>query len=216
VKRTRIILADDHELLTDAIKGLLEPEHEVVGTFTSGDSLVKSAPALQPDIVILDVAMPTMNGLIACAQLKKLLPQVRIIFLTMNEDLDTAAQAFQSGASGIVLKTSAASELKAAIREVLFGGYFATPSLTVGMVGSFVQNFKRMNKRRELTVRQKEVLQLIAEGYSMKQVAGMLDISTRTVAFHKYTMMEHLEIESSAELVSYAIKVGLGTARSEH
>jgi DNA-binding NarL/FixJ family response regulator len=203
-------LADDHELLTDAIKNMLEPEYEVVGTFMTGDALVKAAPELEPDIIVLDVSMPTMNGLTACAQLKKMLPKVKIIFLTMNQDLDTAAEAFQAGASGFVLKTSAASELVTAIREVLFGGYFATPSLTEGMVGSFVRNFKRMKKRRELTIRQKEVLQLLAEGYSMKKVAGMLDITTRTVAFHKYAMMEHLEIESSAELVSYAMKIGLG------
>jgi len=210
MKRARIILADDHELLTDAIKNMLEPEYEVVGTFMTGDALVKSASELEPDIIVLDVSMPTMNGLIACAQLKKMLPKVKIIFLTMNQDIDTAAEAFQAGASGFVLKTSAASELVTAIREVLFGGYFATPSLTEGMVGSFVRNFKRMKKRRELTIRQKEVLQLLAEGYSMKKVAGMLDITTRTVAFHKYAMMEHLEIESSAELVSYAMKIGLG------
>jgi DNA-binding NarL/FixJ family response regulator len=210
MKRSRIILADDHELLTDAIKNMLEPEYEVVGTFMTGDALVKAAPELEPDIIVLDVSMPTMNGLTACAQLKKMLPKVKIIFLTMNQDLDTAAEAFQAGASGFVLKTSAASELVTAIREVLFGGYFATPSLTEGMVGSFVRNFKRMKKRRELTIRQKEVLQLLAEGYSMKKVAGMLDITTRTVAFHKYAMMEHLEIESSAELVSYAMKIGLG------
>ena len=214
MKRARIILADDHELLTDAIKNMLEPEYEVVGTFVTGDALVKAASELQPDVIVLDVSMPMMNGLIACEQLKKMLPKVKIIFLTMNQDLDTAAEAFQGGASGYVLKTSAAAELLTAIREVLFGGYFATPSLTEGMVGSFVRNFKRMKKRRELTIRQKEVLQLLAEGYSMKQVAGLLDITTRTVAFHKYAMMEHLEIESSAELVSYAMKAGLGPAQA--
>ena len=215
MKRARIILADDHELLTDAIKNMLEPEYDVVGTFANGDTLVKSAPELEPDVIILDVSMPMMNGITACSQLKKSMPKVKVIFLTMNQDLDTAAEAFKSGASGVVLKTSAAAELMTAIREVLFGGYFATPSLTEGMVGSFVRNFKRMKKRRELTIRQKEVLQLLAEGYSMKQVAGMLDITTRTVAFHKYAMMEHLEIQSSAELVSYAMKVGIATT-AEH
>ena len=214
MKRARIILADDHELLTDAIRNMLEPEYEVVGTFMTGDALVKAAPELDPDVIVIDVSMPTMNGIIACEQLKRMLPKVKIIFLTMNQDLETAAEAFQSGASGYVLKTSAAAELLTAIREVLFGGYFATPSLTEGMVGSFVRNFKRMKKRRELTIRQKEVLQLLAEGYSMKQVAGMLDITTRTVAFHKYAMMEHLEIESSAELVSYAMKAGLGPVQA--
>lgn len=215
MKRARIVLADDHELLTDAIKNMLEPDYNVVGTFANGDSLVKSAPELDPDVIILDVSMPMMNGITACSQLKKLMPKVKVIFLTMNQDIDTAAEAFKSGASGVVLKTSAAAELMTAIREVLFGGYFATPSLTEGMVGSFVRNFKRMKKRRELTIRQKEVLQLLAEGYSMKQVAGMLDITTRTVAFHKYAMMEHLEIQSSAELVSYAMRAGIATP-AEH
>jgi DNA-binding NarL/FixJ family response regulator len=123
----------------------------------------------------------------------------------MNQDVETAGEAFRAGASGYVLKTSAASELIAAVREVLRGGYFATPSLTEGMIGSFVQNFKRMKSRGDLTDRQKEVLQLLVEGFSMKQVANELNISPRTVAFHKYSMMEHLAIQSSAELISYAM-----------
>jgi DNA-binding NarL/FixJ family response regulator len=195
----------------DAIKNLLEPEYEVVGTFSDGESLVAAAAELNPDVAVLDVNMPTMNGLIATSRLKKLLPKLKVIFLTMNQDLDTAGEAFRNGASGYVLKTSAASELKAAMREVLRGGYFATPSLTEGMLGSFVQNFKRMKSPRDLTIRQKEVLQLLVEGRSMKQVAGVLKITPRTVAFHKYAMMEHLEIQSSAELISYAMKSGVGS-----
>lgn len=205
MKRTRIILADDHILLMDAVRNLLEPEYEVVGTYPDGDALVNAAVELAPDVVILDVGMPKLNGLTACARLKKLLPKTKLVFLTMNQDAETAGEAFRAGAAGYVLKTSAASELVAAIREVLRGGYFATPSLTEGMMGSFVQNFKRMKAPRELTVRQKEVLQLLVEGRSMKQVANVLNITARTVAFHKYSMMEHLNIGSSAELISYAI-----------
>ncbi len=210
MKRTRIIIADDHILLMDAIKNLLEQEYDVVGTFTDGEAAIAGAETLKPDIVILDIAMPTMNGLNACAHLKKKLSKVKVIFMTMSHDKELAAEAFCNGASGYVLKTSAASELKTAIREVLRGGYFATPSLTEGMIGSFVQNFKKMKSPRDLTVRQKEVLQLLAEGYSMKQVARMLNITARTVAFHKYTMMEHLGITSSAELISYGIKHNFG------
>jgi len=209
MKKVRVILADDHQLLTDAIKNLLEPEYEVVGTFSDGESLINKAAELCPDIAVLDVCMPTMNGLNACTHLKKLLPKIKVIFLTMDPDLDTAAEAFRNGASGYVLKTSAAIELKTALREVLRGGYFATASLTHGMIGSFVQNFKRRKSHHDLTLRQKEVLQLLAEGYSMKQVAHVLNITPRTVAFHKYTMMEHLEIYSNAELISYALKYGL-------
>jgi DNA-binding NarL/FixJ family response regulator len=216
MKKTRVIIADDHILLCDAIKNLLEPEYEIVGIFSDGESLVKNAPELQPDVVILDVGMPIMNGLSACEHLIKMLPKIKIVFLTMNQDLETACEAFRSGASAYVLKTSSSPELKTAIREVLRGSYFATPSLTEGMIGSFVQNFKRMKSRPELTLRQKEVLQLLAEGFSMKQVAQHLNITPRTVAFHKYTMMEHLEIYSSAELVSYAVKCGLVSAQTVH
>ncbi len=205
MKRTRIILADDHTLLMDAVKSLLEPEYEVVGTFPDGEALTAAAKDLAPDIVILDVCMPIVNGLTACARLRELMPKVKMIFLTMNQDAETAGEAFRSGAHAYVLKTSAASELKAAIREVLRGGYFATPSLTEGMIGSFVQNFKRMKPANDLTARQKEVLKLLIEGRSMKQVAQVLNITPRTVAFHKYSMMEHLNLQTSAELYSYAM-----------
>jgi len=201
---TRIVLADDHTLITDAVKNLLEPEFEVVGTAANGEELIATVNSLAPDIVVLDINMPRINGLNACLHIRKSQPKVKVIFLTMNQDAETAGEAFRSGANGYVLKTSAASELKAAIREVVRGGYFATPSLTEGMVGSFVQNFKRMRPAHCLTLRQKEVLQLLVEGHSMKQVANVLDITPRTVAFHKYSMMEQLNIGSSAELVSFA------------
>ena len=203
MKRTRIILADDHTMLMDAVRSLLEPEYEVVGTFPNGEEMVKAAETLEPDVIILDVCMPTLNGLLACTKLRAMLPKVKVIFLTMNQDSETAGEAFRAGANGYVLKTSAASELVAAIREVLRGGYFATPSLTEGMIGSFVQNFKKMKPANTLTVRQKEVLQLLMEGRSLKQVASVLNITPRTVAFHKYSMMENLNIRSSAELISY-------------
>ena len=215
MKRTSVIIADDHQMLTDAIKNLLEPEYDVVGTFTDGESLVRAAGQLSPDVALLDVGMPRMNGLIACGHLKKMLPRIKVIFLTMNQDLETAGEAFRSGASAYVLKTSASSELKAALREVLRGGYFASPFLTEGVIGSFVRNLKQKKHAHELTLRQKEVLQLLAEGFSMKEVASKLNITPRTVAFHKYAMMDELGMHSSAELVAYYMRSELAGFRPD-
>jgi DNA-binding NarL/FixJ family response regulator len=206
MKRTRIILADDHILLLDSLKNLLEPEFEVVGTFADGRVLLESAPSLTPDVIVLDIGMPIMNGLNAGQRLKQVLPAVKLIYLTMNPDPDIAAEAFRLGAAGYLVKSSAASELVHAIREVLRGRSYVTPLLTEGMVGSFVQNLKRRKSPRQLTLRQKEVLQLLAEGRSMKEVAFVLNVTPRTVAFHKYTMMEQLNVKSSAELIQYAMK----------
>jgi DNA-binding NarL/FixJ family response regulator len=206
MKRTRIILADDHILLLDSLKNLLEPEFEVVGTFADGRVLLESAPRLTPDVIVLDIGMPIMNGLNAGQRLKQVMPGVKLIFLTMNSDPDVAAEAFRLGASGFLFKNSAASELVHAIREVRRGRSYITPMLTEGMVGSYMQNLKRRKSPRQLTLRQKEVLQLLAEGRSMKEVAFVLNVTPRTVAFHKYTMMEQLQVRSSAELIQFAMK----------
>lgn len=206
MKRARVILADDHNLLVDTFKAFLEPHFEVVGTFADGHRLVQGAPALQPDVIVLDVGMPIMNGLIAGQRLKQILPRVKLIYLTMNQDPDVAAEAFRLGASGYLVKTSAASELVHAIKEVLLARSYVTPLMTKDMVGSFIQNFKRRKVRHELTLRQREVLQLLAEGRSMKEVAYHLNVTPRTIAFHKYTIMEQLDLKSSAELIQYAMK----------
>ena len=206
MKRPRVILADDHTLITDALKNLIEPEFEVVGTFADGQTLLEQAPQLNPNVIVLDIGMPTMNGLNAGQRLKLLLPLVKLVYVTMNNDPDVAGEAFRLGASGYVLKNSAAVELLQAIRQVVRGGYYVTPLMTKGMDGSFVQNFKQRKTKYSLTLRQKEVLQLLAEGRSMKEVAFVLNVSPRTVAFHKYTMMEHLQIRSSAELIEYAMR----------
>lgn len=206
MKRPRVILADDHLLVLDALKNLLEPEFEIVGKFSDGHTLVEQAQKLNPNVVVLDIGMPTMNGLNAGQRLKKLMPTVKLIYLTMNQDPDLAAEAFRLGASGFVVKSAAASELLQALREVVRGGAYVTPLLTKGMVGSFIQNLKRRKSTNSLTLRQKEVLQLLAEGRSMKEAAFILNVSPRTVAFHKYTMMEHLQIKSSAQLIEYAMK----------
>jgi DNA-binding NarL/FixJ family response regulator len=206
MKPARVILADDHLLLLDALKNLLQPEFEVVGTFSDGYSLVESAPGLNPDVVVLDIGMPMMNGLVAGERLKQMMPKVKLIYLTMNQDPDLAAEAFRRKASGYVLKNSAASELVHAIREVLLGRKYITQLMTKDIIESFILNHEGEKSRNKLTMRQKEVLQLLAEGRTMKEVACILDITPRTVAFHKYTMMEQLQIKSSAELIRFAMK----------
>jgi Response regulator containing a CheY-like receiver domain and an HTH DNA-binding domain len=210
--RPRIILADDHTLVLDALKNLIEPEFDVVGTFSDGISLVEGAAELKPNVIVLDVGMPKMNGLNSGERLKQTMPLVKLVYLTMNQDPDIAGEAFRLGASAYVLKNSAAKELLQAIREVVRGGYYVTPLMTEGMSGSFVRNFKQRKSKYHLTLRQKEVLQLLAEGRSMKEVAFVLNVSPRTVAFHKYSMMEHLHIRSSAELIEFAMKSSLAPA----
>ncbi len=202
---TRVILADDHILMLDALRNLLEPEFEVVGTFADGRALVEAAPQLKPDVIVLDIAMPLMNGLSAGQRLKRLIPAAKLIYLTMNQDQDMAAEAFRLGANGYLLKQSAASELVDAIRQVVRGGSYVTPLMTEDVVGSVTNHFKKLKSTNYLTLRQKEVLQLLAEGRSMKEAAFILNVSPRTVAFHKYTMMDHLHIKTSAELVQYAM-----------
>jgi len=212
MKKARIILADDHTILLDALKNLIEPEFEVVALCSDGREVIKAAAELNPNVVVLDIGMPTMNGLNAGQRLKQILPTVKLVYLTMNQDPDMASEAFRLGASAYLLKTSAGSELIGALREVVRGGTYVTPAMTDGMVGSFIQNFKRRKSSNHLTLRQKEVLQLLAEGRSMKEAAFILNVSPRTVAFHKYTMMDHLNIRSSAELIEYAMRSSLAPA----
>lgn len=206
MKRPRILLADDHRLLREAFAQLLEPNCDVVGAVGDGRALLAAAKELCPDVVVLDIAMPLLNGLDAARQLKHLMPDIKVIFLTVSEDPDLAAEAFRVGASGFLLKNSAASELFQAIQEVLQGRSYVTPQATQGLVGAFLDGGERDPNSGELSPRQREVLQLLAEGHSMKEIGRILKITPRTVAFHKYSMMEQLGITSSAELVQYAIK----------
>ena len=209
MKRTRVVLADDHTLLLEALKNLIEPEFEVVGMFADGLSLVNEAPLLNPHVIVIDVRMPTMNGLNAGERLKQLLPSVKLVYLTQDQDPDVAAEAFRLGASAYLLKNSAASELVHAIRLVMRGSPYVTPLMTQDMVGSVVHSLKRRKGPPRLTPRQKEVLQLLAEGRSMKEAAYILNVTPGTVAYHKYIMMEHLQLRSSAELLQYAWKSSL-------
>jgi len=206
MKRPRVLLADDHRMLREAFAQMLQPDCDVVGAVADGRALLAAAPDLRPDVVVLDVAMPLLNGLDAARQLKRDMPEVKVIFLTMSEDEDLAAEAFRAGASAYLLKNSAASELVQAIQEVMNGRRYVTPLATRGLVETFLQPPGAGPKPVELSSRQREVLQLLAEGHTMKEIARLLKITPRTVAFHKYSMMNELGIESSAELVQYAVK----------
>lgn len=205
MKRPRVILADDHVLLLDAFKSLLQAEFDVVGTFADGRALVEGAAALTPDVIVLDISMPGMNGLMAGQRLKHLLPKMKIVYLTASLDPDLAAEAFRLGASAYVVKQSAAAELLEAIRVVLRGGSYITRLVARDMPGSFIGERERENEPG-LTLRQKEVLRLLADGRSMKEVAHILNLSRRTVAFHKYKMMKHLQLHNSAELIKFAVR----------
>ena len=203
----RILIADDHILVAEACKKILESEYEIVATVGDGRALVRAAIALKPHLIIVDVAMSLLNGLDAGQQVKEVLPAVKLVYLTMSHDADLAAEAFRRGASGFLLKTCAASELAIAVRDVLRGMSYLSPTIAKDTVDFLLrQDAKLIDEAYRLTDRQREVLQLLAEGKCMKEVAGILNISTRTVAFHKYRMMEVLNAKSSAELVQYAMR----------
>ena len=198
----RVLLADDHVLLLGAFEKLLAADCTIVGQVSDGRALVAAAEQLKPDVIVLDISMPLLNGLEAARQIKKKLSNVKLVFLTMNEDADLAAEAFRAGASAYLLKRSATSELPAAIREVMQGRSYITPLVADGLVGALIHDAAP----HQLTPRQREVLQLLAEGRSMKEVGSVLNLTPRTVAFHKYRMMEQLKVKSTAELIQYAVK----------
>jgi DNA-binding NarL/FixJ family response regulator len=203
--KPRVLLADDHALILGAFEKLLAGECDIVGQVGDGRALVAAVEALNPDVVVLDISMPLLNGLEAGRQIKQKSRNVKLVYLTMNEDPDLAAEAFRAGASGYLLKSSAASELTTAIREVAQGRSYITPLVAEGLVEALQQTSNR-RPGEDLTPRQREVLQLLAEGRSMKEVASLLNLTPRTVAFHKYQMMEQLKVKSTAELIQYAVK----------
>jgi len=202
----RIMLADDHTILLEAFRKLLEPLFEIVGMVSDGRALLDAAPNLKPDVIVVDVGMPLLNGLEAGLRLKEMMPSTKIIFLTMNDDPDLAMNAMRSGASGYLLKRSAAAELINAIHLSLKGKSYVTPQIARGMEKAFINNPNPKSRAKALTPRQREVVQLLAEGKSMKEVASVLHVTPRTVAFHKYRVMEELNLQSSAELIQFAIK----------
>jgi DNA-binding NarL/FixJ family response regulator len=203
--KPRVILADDHTLLLEAFEKLLAPDCDIVATVGDGRALVAAVHEHRPDVVVLDLAMPLLNGLEAARQIKQFDKAIKLVFVTMNEDPDLAAEAFRAGGSAYLLKRSAGSELVTAIREAMKHRSYVTPLVTEGMLGSLMQSTSE-TPARQLTSRQREVLQLLAEGKSMKEVAGILNVTARTVAFHKYRMMEQLKIRTNAELIQYAIR----------
>lgn len=206
--KPRILLADDHTLVAEAFKRLLEPEFEVVGTVADGRALLRAAPALKPDVVLVDLNMPLLNGLDASEQLKQSSPRIKIIVLTMNEDPDIAAETLGKWASGYLLKKSAGSDLLKAVRDVLRGGKFVDPALEAAVLNRASRD-TRADSARSLTPRQREVLQLLAEGHSMREAAAILNVATRTVAFHKYRIMQDFGLENNSDLLRFAMRQGL-------
>jgi len=204
--RPRIVVADDHTFVAEACVKLLEPEFEVVGMAADGQALLAMVPELKPDVIILDVGMPVLNGLEAGKRIKKIVRGVRIVYLTMNTDIGVAAEAFRGGASGYLFKTSATAELVTAVREVLKGKKYISPLVTPDPEGFFIETRVSHMGQETLTNRQIEVLQLLAEGRSMKEVAYTLKLTPRTVAYHKYKIMERLRLRTNAELVQYAMR----------
>jgi DNA-binding NarL/FixJ family response regulator len=209
MKRLKILLADDHQMFAEMLKSLLTPRYDVVGTVTDGLALLDAARQLMPDLIVLDIGMPHLNGLDAGLQIKKAMPAIKLIYLTMNLDSYVVRQAVRNGASGFLLKQGTARELPEAIERIVNGGSYITPAAAKGLDSLAELEPGNRDSRPEPTARQREVIQLLAEGQSMKQVADTLNITPRTVAAHKYAVMDLLQIKSSAELVQYALKSGM-------
>jgi DNA-binding NarL/FixJ family response regulator len=210
MKRPRVLLADDHKIVLNGLKSLLEAEFDLAGTAEDGRALVSAVQKLQPDVAVVDISMPLLNGIEAVRQIKKLDPHVKVVFLTMHPDVTYAIRAFEAGASGYVLKHSASSELLTAIREALKGRTYVTPMIATELMQSYKKgSHRRQDTTLQLTPRQREILQLLAEGRSAKDIAGILNISPRTVEFHKYQLMSKLNFKSNSELVQFAIRQGI-------
>ena len=211
--KPRILLADDHALVLEGFRRILEGQYELVGTVGDGRALLESTKTLQPDIVILDVSMPLLNGIDAAAQLKKISPKTKIIVVTMHADTDYVRSAFEAGASAYVLKRSAVDELEQAIRAVVAGHSYITPLITKELVDIFLSKASEKSGDTDgLTTRQREVLQLLAEGRTAKEIANLLNISSRTVEFHKGQIMDHLNLQTTADLIKYALTHGIVNA----
>jgi DNA-binding NarL/FixJ family response regulator len=212
MKKPRVLLADDHRVVAEGLRRLLEPEFDVVGIVSDGRELVAAAKALDPDAIVVDISMPSLNGIEAARQLRAANSRAKVVFLTMHREATYAARAMEAGASGFVLKHSATSELVTAIHEALKGGTYITPQIA----GELLDSFRRgpaagAETPGELTPRQREVLQLVAEGRSAKEIAALLRISRRTAEFHKARLMETLGVQTTAELVQYAIRTGVSS-----
>jgi len=209
-RRPRVLLADDHLLVAEALRSLLTPEFDLVGVVEDGRALVEAAGTLRPDVIVADVSMPHLNGIDALVRLRQDGDETPVVFLTMHRDATFARRALEAGASGFVLKHSASDELVSAIRAALDGGTYLAPQLAGEVLGAMKKGSERAaDPISSLTPRQREVLQLLAEGRSTKAIGSSLAISARTVEFHKYQMMETLGIHTNAELIHLALKHGL-------
>ncbi len=209
MKQLRLLLADDHRLLLDGICKLLEDEPYRVNAVEDGQALLAEAERLQPDIVVLDISMPLLNGIDTARRLRKIAPRTKIIFLTMHADQTYVREAFRAGAMGYLLKRSAASELRVAIREVAMGRAYVSPRVTKTLLDFMDEPTRSAMEGGDLTTRQREVLQLIAEGRTNKEIASVMNISVKTVEFHKSRVMKELGLYTTAELTVYAIRHGL-------
>ena len=210
MKKPRVLLADDHQIVLEGLKSLLAGEFDVVGSVGDGRALVDQAATLHPDVIVADISMPQLNGIEAARQIKKADKNIKIVFLTMHPDATYAANAFEAGASGFVLKHSAPSELITAIHEAMKGRTYVTPLIAGDLIRTYQEgDSPEKDLFKKISPRQREILQLLAEGKSAKEIASILDISTRTVEFHKYRMMQQLNIKTSAELVQYAVRHGI-------
>jgi len=210
MKKPRVLLVDDHVMVLEGFKKLIEHQCEVVGMVEDGRTCLEVAPRLKPDIVTMDISMPSLNGVDTARWLKQHMPDVKIIFLTMHADVDYVREAFKAGASGFLMKRSAASELLQAIHAVSSGKYYVTSLITKDLVQSILEGAPNVWSQREvLTPRQREVLQLVAEGSTLKEIASILDVSVKTVEYHKTQIMHQLNLHTTAELTKYAIAHGL-------
>ena len=208
--RPRVLIADDHLMVAEALKSLLTPEFDLVGVVEDGRTLVEEARRLRPDVIVADITMPHLNGIDALVQLRRAGNEVPVVFLTMHRDVTFARRALEAGASGFVLKHAASFELVSAIHAALDGNTYLTPQLASEVLDSMTNAPERApDPVAFLTPRQREVIQLLAEGRSAKEAASILGISARTVEFHKYQMMETLSLHTNAELIHFAIKHGL-------
>lgn len=208
VSKPRVLMADDHSILLAGLQKLIEEQCDVVGTVEDGRALLEAADRLKPELIILDISMPLLNGLEAARQLTKTLPETKLLFLTMHASSRYATEAFKVGAHGFLLKQSAASELPQAIDAVLKGKHYLTPSIAKPMIDQALKSEEAPvvnGAMRELTPRQREILQLIGEGKSTKEIATLLDVSVKTVQFHKTCLMQGLNLHTTAELMRYAI-----------
>lgn len=209
MKRPRVVVADDHTILVEGLRGLLEPEFELVGTAEDGRALLAATEALRPEIVVLDISMPLLNGIEVARQIRKTQPAIKIVFLTMHPDIAFVTEAFRIGASGYVLKRAAASELVTALHQALQGHCYLSPLVTKDTLETLLQRSSSKRESSPLTTRQREVLQLLAEGHAVKEIATVLNVAARTVEFHKYRIMEELGLRTVAELTQYALKHGI-------